>query len=145
MLRQTLRILTAGGFDSHIHFYEWAIKRGDLQLGELRSLDDLLARIQKSAQTLAPGQWIIGQGWNETEWAIAHQPDRLSLDKVAPNHPVLLWRCDLHLAVANSAALHLAAIDDTTADPPKGRIERDKTGKATGILREKGLLPAPAR
>ncbi len=130
------RLVVPGFFDSHIHFYEWALKRLDLQLADLTSLEDLLARIQNNAQNLAPGQWIMGQGWNETEWSVPHQPDRLSLDKAAPNHPVLLWRCDLHLAVANSAALHLAGIDSSTPDPPEGRIERDGAGAPTGVLRE---------
>ena len=130
------RLIVPGFFDSHIHFYEWALKRHDLQLSDLHSLEGLLARIKKSSQTLAAGQWIIGQGWNETEWSVQLQPDRLSLDRVAPKHPVLLWRCDLHLAVANSAALHLAGIDNSTPDPPEGKIERDSAGEPTGILRE---------
>jgi hypothetical protein len=67
----------------------------------------------------------LGQGWNETDWSVPRQPNRQDLDKVAPNHPVLLWRCDLHLAVANSAALRLAGINRDTPDPPEGRIERE--------------------
>jgi predicted amidohydrolase YtcJ len=78
----------------------------------------------------------MGQGWNETDWKVPHQPDRRSLDQVAPNHPVLLWRCDLHLAVTNSAALRLAGITRSTLDPPEGKIERDAAGEPTGILRE---------
>ena len=130
------RLVVPGFFDSHIHFYEWALKRRNLQLDDLGSLEELLARIRSASRTLALGQWIMGQGWNETEWSVPRQPDRLSLDKVAPDHPVLLWRCDLHLAVANSMALRLAGIDSSTPDPPEGRIERDQAGEPTGILRE---------
>ncbi|MFT5699858.1 MAG: putative amidohydrolase YtcJ [Desulforhopalus sp.] len=130
------RLVVPGFFDSHIHFYEWALKRRDLQLDDLNSLDELLGRIDRTTQTLAPGEWIMGQGWNETEWSIPRQPSRQGLDRVAPNHPVLLWRCDLHLAVANSMALRLAGIDSSTPDPPEGRIERDEAGEPTGILRE---------
>lgn len=130
------RLVVPGFVDSHIHFYEWALKRRDLQLDNLSCLEDLLARIEKTTHSLAPGQWIIGQGWNETDWSVPRQPDRLSLDKIAPDHPVLLWRCDLHLAVANSAALRLAGINSSTPDPPEGRIERDAEGEPTGILRE---------
>jgi hypothetical protein len=130
------RLVVPGFIDSHIHFYEWALKRRDLHLDDLGSLEELLARIEKSAHSLAPGEWIMGQGWNETDWKVPHQPDRRSLDQVAPNHPVLLWRCDLHLAVTNSAALRLAGITRSTLDPPEGKIERDAAGEPTGILRE---------
>lgn len=130
------RLVVPGFIDSHIHFYEWALKLRDLQLDDLGSLEELLKRIEETASSLASGEWIMGQGWNETDWSIPRQPNRLDLDKVAPNHPVLLWRCDLHLAVANSAALHCAGINRNTPDPPEGRIERDASGEPTGILRE---------
>ncbi len=130
------RLVVPGFIDSHIHFYEWALKRGDLQLDDLSCLEDLLASVEKSTHSLAPGKWIMGQGWNETDWSVPCQPDRFILDKIAPDHPVLLWRCDLHLAVANSAALHLAGINSSTPDPPEGRIERNAEGEPTGILRE---------
>lgn len=130
------RLVVPGFIDSHIHFYEWALKLRDLQLDDLGSLEELLNRIEKTAGSLESGQWIMGQGWNETDWSVPRQPNRLDLDKVAPNNPVLLWRCDLHLAVANSTALRLAGINRTTPDPPEGRIERDAAGEPTGILRE---------
>ncbi|MGB3225473.1 MAG: amidohydrolase [Desulforhopalus sp.] len=130
------RLIVPGFIDSHIHFYEWALKLRDLQLDDLGSLEELLKRIEKTAGSLEPGKWIMGQGWNETDWSIPHQPNRLDLDKVAPKNPVLLWRCDLHLAVVNSAALRLAGIHRNTPDPPEGRIERDAAGEPTGILRE---------
>ncbi len=130
------RLIVPGFIDSHIHFYEWALKRRDLRLDDLGSLEELLARVEQTSHAIAPGQWVMGQGWNETDWSVPRLPSRRSLDKVAPNHPVLLWRCDLHLAVANSAALHLAGINSSTPDPPEGKIERDAAGEPTGILRE---------
>jgi predicted amidohydrolase YtcJ len=130
------RLVVPGFIDTHIHFYEWSFKRRDLALGGLTCLDDLLTQVQQAAAQRQPGQWIMGQGWNETDWAIPRQPDRETLDRVIPDHPVLLWRCDLHLAATNSAALRLAGIDENTPDPPEGRIERDAAGRPTGILRE---------
>ena len=130
------RLVVPGFIDTHIHFYEWSLKRQDLPLDGLTCLEDLLTQMRQAAHRRPPGQWIMGQGWNETDWAVPRQPDRDILDRVVPDHPVLLWRCDLHLAVANSAALALAGIDDATSDPPEGRIERDPTGRPTGILRE---------
>ena len=129
-------LVVPGFIDSHIHFYEWAINRQGLKLGDLTCLEELLTRVGETAVGRSHKQWIIGQGWNETDWSEPLMPDRNALDRVAPDHPVLLWRCDLHLAVANSAALDLAGIAKDTPDPPEGRIERDAAGEPTGILRE---------
>ncbi|KPJ76324.1 MAG: hypothetical protein AMJ54_12075 [Deltaproteobacteria bacterium SG8_13] len=130
------RLVVPGFFDSHIHFYEWALKRRGVNLEGLNHLHELLDRVRNVADNKPPGQWIIGHGWNETDWAERTMPTREALDRVAPAHPTLLWRCDLHLAAANTAALRLAGITADTPDPPEGRIERDPKGEPTGILRE---------
>jgi predicted amidohydrolase YtcJ len=130
------RLVVPGFIDTHIHFYEWALQRQGVKLDDLTTLADLLKRVRRAASLRPPGQWITGQGWNETDWIEPRMPTRNALDQAAPNHPVLLWRCDLHLAAANSAALKLAGIDADVPDPPEGRIERDDTGVPTGILRE---------
>ena len=130
------RLVVPGFIDSHIHFYEWALKRQGLKLDDLTNLEGLLNRVREAVASRPPGQWIMGQGWNETDWTEQRMPTRETLDSVAPAHPVLLWRCDLHLAAANSIALNLAGINADTADPPEGRIERDTAGVPTGILRE---------
>jgi len=130
------RLVVPGFIDTHIHFYEWSLKRRDLALDGLTCLEDLLMQVKQAAAQRPSGQWVMGQGWNETDWTIPRQPDRDHLDRAVPDHPVLLWRCDLHLAVANSTALRMAGIDANTPDPPEGRIERDTSGRPTGILRE---------
>lgn len=130
------RLMVPGFIDTHIHFYEWALKRKGIRLDDATSLDDLLGRVRQSASGCTAGQWIMGQGFNQTQWPAPNIPTRSHLDQVAPAHPVLLWRCDLHLAVANSMALALAGIDAATPDPPDGRIERDRSGRPNGILRE---------
>ena len=130
------RLAAPGFIDPHIHFYEWALQRQGLKLDSLHNLDELLALVRQKARNIPPGQWIMGQGWNETDWQEPRMPTRESLDLAAPDHPVLLWRCDLHLAAANTAALRLAGIGPNTPDPPEGRIEKDQSGEPTGILRE---------
>jgi hypothetical protein len=130
------RLVVPGFIDTHIHFYEWALKRQGIKLDDLTHLEELLTRVREAADSRPPDQWIIGQGWNETDWTEPCMPTRKTLDRVAPAHPVLLWRCDLHLAAANSTALSLAGITADTSDPPEGRIERDTSGEPTGILRE---------
>lgn len=145
------RLLLPGFTDAHIHFYEWAMKRQDLNLADLPSLEALSEIVRKASSEAPAGKWILGQGWNETDWPVPQLPVRDVLDEAAPAHPVLLWRCDLHLAAANSAALAAARIGPQTPDPPDGGIERDKNGRPTGILRELAInrvreaIPAPGR
>lgn len=144
------RLMVPGFIDTHIHFYEWALKRQGVKLEDAASLDDLIDRVRQAAGSHPADHWIMGQGFNETQWPTPQMPTRDVLDQVAPMHPVLLWRCDLHLAVANSMALAAAGIEATTQDPPDGRIERDEAGKPNGILRELAInlvrqaVPPPA-
>ena len=125
-----------GMMDSHFHYYDWALGRQQLELADVRSFQELLDRVALAARETAPGSWILGQGWNESDWPENRMHTRDDLDAVAPYQPVALWRCDLHLAVVNSRALELAGIDENTPDPPDGVIAKDESGRPNGILRE---------
>lgn len=143
------RLGIPGLMDSHFHFYDWAMGRQQLDLAHVQSLDELLDQVAQAAGRLPQEKWILGQGWNESDWREHTMPSRDHLDAMAPAHPVALWRCDLHLVSVNSRALELAGIDETTPDPPDGVIEKDSSGRPTGILRElapnlvKSVIPAP--
>ncbi len=128
-----------GIIDSHFHYYEWARLRQHLNLADVASFSECMHRIQIVATGKKPGAWIIGQGFNESDWPENRMPCRKDLDAAAPHHPVIVWRCDLHLAVANSLALHRAGVQRDTADPPEGLIERDAEGNPTGVLREQAM------
>ncbi|MEW5725142.1 MAG: amidohydrolase family protein [Thermodesulfobacteriota bacterium] len=130
------RLVLPGLVDSHFHYRAWTLFQRELNLAETPSLTGLLDQVARGAAAKAPGAWITGQGWNETGWPENRQPVAADLDQVAPNHPVLLWRADLHLAVANSKALALAGLNRETPDPPGGEILRDERGRPDGRLRE---------
>jgi predicted amidohydrolase YtcJ len=143
------RTVLPGLIDSHFHFYTWAVGLRELELSRADSLRALLDQVTHAAAQRPAGEWIIGQGWNEADWPQAIMPTRDQLDAAAPDHPVALWRCDLHLAVVNSAAMQRAGIDRHTPDPPDGQFERAPSGRLTGILRElasnriKAVIPEP--
>jgi predicted amidohydrolase YtcJ len=130
------RRVLPGMIDSHFHVHEWALNRKNLALTDLTALAELQGLIQSRAAVEPAGAWIVGQGFNETDWDRPHMPTAADLDAVAPHHPVIIWRCDMHLAVANSRALRLAGITANTPDPPDGIIDRDAHGRPTGVLRE---------
>lgn len=130
------RLVLPGFCDSHIHFHDLAQRRGQLALYAAASLDDLQRRLAAFVADLPPQQWALGYGWNESLWPEPRYPTRHDLDAITGARPAILWRSDLHAAVANSAALQAAGIDAATPDPPSGVIDRDRQGHPTGVLRE---------
>ena len=61
---------------------------------------------------------------------------RAELDRVAPEHPVVLAAWTGHGQVLNSAALAAVGLTDDVQDPLGGRYERDGAGRPTGLLEE---------
>lgn len=130
------RLVIPGMIDSHFHYHEWAFMRRHLNLAKVSSLAECLTILKHEAGRKEPGEWIIGQGFNESDWPENQLPLRKDLDQITTDHPLIIWRCDLHLAVANSVALDLAGIGPDTPNPPEGIIEKDGADQPTGILRE---------
>ncbi len=123
----------AGFTDSHAHLYGIGRREMTLNLEGIPSLEGLIARIAKEAKAHPQGA-IVGRGWIETNWIEGRFPTREDMDRAAPGRIVLLRRADGHALVASSAALKAAGIDSDTKDPQGGRIERDRQGRATGML-----------
>jgi predicted amidohydrolase YtcJ len=142
----TVVIDLAGAFampgfnDAHTHIASAGQQRLSVDLDNVASLAVMLEKVRAYAGTLAPGEWILGGGWDHTKWAGAKLPTRGDLDAVTSGHPALLERTDGHIAVANSAALAAAGITDATPSPQGGKIDRDAEGHATGIVREASAL-----
>ncbi len=122
--------------DAHTHIAAAGQQRLTLDLDHVPSLEAMLAKVKAYAATLQPGQWILGGGWDHTKWARVQLPTRQELDAVSAGHPALLERTDGHIAIANTAALKAAGINDQTPNPQGGAIDRDADGQATGIIRE---------
>lgn len=134
------RAVVPGLADAHLHILGYALSLDQLALAGAGSLGAIRAAVADAAGRRAPGEWIVGRGWDQDQLAERRLPSKQDLDEVSPVHPVFLQRTCNHIAVVNSAALRLAGIDRTTADPPGGRIDRDPaTGEPTGILRENAM------
>jgi len=129
--------LLPGLTDSHIHFTAWAQALQSLAIADTASLEEMLDRLAERAAQTPEGAWIVAQGWNESRWNGGRFPTAADLDAVTgAGRPVLLYRSDMHSAVANSAALLRAGLGPSSPDPAQGVIDRDASGRLTGILRD---------
>lgn len=134
-------VVVPGFADPHIHTLRLGeqLEKLDLRGLQKAAILDLVAR---EAARLLPGEWILGGGWEHGLWSPAVFPTAADLDRVAPAHPVLLNRIDLHSAWLNSAALTQAGITAATRDPDGGRILRDGKGVPTGMLVDRAVALA---
>ncbi len=126
--------LVPGLQDAHGHVLELGTSLAELDLRDTPSLERITELVAARAKSVPAGKWILGRGWDQNDWPDKAWPTRAALDRVAPNHPVLLERIDGHASLANSRALQAAGLDAGTPDPPGGRIIRDKDNAPTGVL-----------
>lgn len=122
--------------DAHTHLASAGFEKLNVDLVGARSLAEMQQRIAARAKTAAPGEWVLGEGWDHTLWAVQKLPTRQDLDAVTGDHPAIFSRVDGHIAIANSAALKVAGITAATPDPHGGKIDHDDQGEPTGIIRE---------
>ena len=143
--------LFPGFNDAHVHLGAAANNLMNLDLTGVRSLTEMLAKVESYARNAPPGHWISGGNWDHTLWPEKKLPTRQDLDRVTQNHPAFLSRIDGHIAIANSAALQAAGITGKTVPPQGGAIDLDAAGEPTGILREsaqelvKRIIPPPSQ
>ncbi|MDQ2665812.1 MAG: amidohydrolase [Gemmatimonadota bacterium] len=60
--------------------------------------------------------------------------NRTELDRIAPDHPVMLWAWTGHGLLLNTAALRALNIPESARDPLGGSYRRDRSGRLTGML-----------
>ncbi|MSR29019.1 MAG: hypothetical protein EXS03_05515 [Phycisphaerales bacterium] len=120
-----------GLIDAHIHLIMGGLSLARLDLSGARSREEFELLVAERESILPPGAWLESFGWNETAWG-GSAPDKSWLRK-AGDRPAVAWRCDQHVALVNPAALSEL---DLSSEVPGGRIERDDTGRPTGLLYE---------
>lgn len=124
-----------GFIDNHVHFIEGGLALAQVDLRQAKTPAEFRASIAEAAKRAKPGEWVLYGSWDHELWG-GELPTRDWIDKDTPNTPVFVARLDGHMALANSAALKLAGIDENTKDPSGGSIVRDARGRPTGVLKD---------
>ncbi|MGM0470399.1 MAG: amidohydrolase [Promethearchaeati archaeon] len=148
------KTLLPGFIDCHLHPIIYLFSLLNPNLSEIKSIKELTLILQNATKDKSEDELIIGLNLREEDFEDPkerHLPDRWILDNICPNHPVFLLRYDGHIGIANSKALELAGIEESTPIPEGGEIRRDENGNINGILSEKAAsfvlskvsLPSP--
>jgi predicted amidohydrolase YtcJ len=98
------RFIVPGLWDEHVHFTQWTLYRGRLDLSAARSAAEAatLVRRHLGENGMPAAGPLVGVAFRDALW-----PDRASaalLDEAAAGHPVVLLSADVHTAWLNDAA-----------------------------------------
>jgi len=113
-------------------------------VGPVETMDDLVTLLSEYIEKTkpAPGEWVLGYGYDDSLIAENRHPTRDDLDRVSTEHPIALMHVSGHLAAVNSAALAAHAVDSDSEDPPGGAIRRRPgTREPNGVLEETAAYP----
>ncbi len=140
------KALLPGFIDAHGHFpgeglYAVYADLNSPPLGDVRTIDDLVATLAEHAADTPAGEWVIGISYDDSLLAEKRHPTRRDLDRASTDHPIVIWHISLHFASLNSAALAQLGIDASTKDPPGGVIRRDAgSAEPDGFLEENAIM-----
>lgn len=127
------RTATPGFVDPHIHFRVWGLQNTYYtpflppEVRDIPSLQRALADVLKRKQ---PGEWIMGYYFGLTDKQIFTKED---LDPVSRDNPVFIMHIGGHWGTANSVAMQVAGVTNSTPSPQGGIIEK-KNGELTGVF-----------
>jgi predicted amidohydrolase YtcJ len=130
------KFVMPGFNDAHVHLGYAGAGMLAVRLYGAASIDELKKRVAASVASHKSGEWITGAGWDHTLWPEKQFPNKWELDDVAPNNPIMLTHVSGHVAVANSLALKLAELNNSSPNPTGGELERNSAGELTGMLKE---------
>ena len=143
------RTVIPGLIDNHMHLLRAGLTwLEDVRLDGIESRAGALARLRARAAQIPEGDWVFTLGgWMPDQFADDSSPfTREELDRIIPDHPVLLQSA-YYRSYVNSRALE--ALDLEAGSP--SWVMRDANGRPTGEIDMTGvrpianMLPAPSR
>lgn len=125
------RAVLPGFIDAHVHLMHTGLVASGWRIDLTnRSRDEVVAALRGAARSRGVGEWVVGSGWDESDWKDRRYLVREELDRVTTTTPVLAIRKDGHLLTANARAL-----DFLPESAPERWVDRE-----AGHLREAAAI-----
>ena len=127
-------IVLPGLIDAHGHLTGYGKALEYVDLVGTTSYQEIINLIKEKVETVEPGEWIRGRGWDQNDWTNKEFPEHQLLSAITPDNPVVLTRIDGHAILTNQLAMDLAGITLATPEIAGGKIHRDVSGNPTGVF-----------
>ncbi|AQS39515.1 putative TIM-barrel fold metal-dependent hydrolase [Shewanella psychrophila] len=127
-----------GFIDNHNHVFEAASSGGgNCELNMDASLAEQVPYLKACRKQANDNEWLMGYGFS-IDAVLNEQNESTPLeviDRIFPDHPVVIMEQTSHSMWVNSQALRLAGITKNSIEPQGGKILKDEeTGELNGIL-----------
>jgi predicted amidohydrolase YtcJ len=122
-----------GLVDSHTHFVELGAKLVSVDLTDVATEAQAVAKVAERAKSVPKGEWIFGAGWDEGAWANRY-PDKQQLSAAVPDHPVVLRSLHGFAIWTNQAALDAGKITKDSPVPVGGEMRLGTDGQPNGLF-----------
>lgn len=132
------KFIVPGFIDNHTHFLSGGYNLSGVDLRKAKTKQEFINELKEFCKQHTDNRWILGGDWDHEAWG-GELPEKEWIDSITGNHPVFVNRYDGHMAFANTKALQMAGITNTTEAPPGGEIIKDKKGEPTGMLKDEAM------
>jgi predicted amidohydrolase YtcJ len=137
-------LVTPTFVDAHVHTSATGLGERGVDLTEVRSLDQALARIEDAARK-RQGRPVYAHGWDEDDWRPEHRPPTArELDRATYGGVVYAPRVDGHSAVISSALAAASGARNLRGWNDSGLVTREAHHAARDTFRD-GISPADRR
>ncbi|MFC7239583.1 amidohydrolase [Saliphagus sp. GCM10025317] len=124
------RPVVPGFIDAHTHVENLGQYLVHTDLSAAETLEGALDALATHADDASDREWLLGFGYDESEWPENRYLTATDLDAVSEDRPVVAMRVDMHTASLNSVALERLAGSMPAAD-----VETEG-GEPTGVVVE---------
>lgn len=125
------KTILPGFIDSHTHPIFTGRARLGIDLSRVKSINEILGKIEERAKTTPPGKWVSCYGLNRMLIKEKRFPNRKELDDISTNHPICVQHFDGHFSMINSMACKLL---DLSVDLEG--VHKDSRGEPTGVVED---------
>lgn len=134
------KTIVPGLNDAHIHVWKIGhLRTNMLDVRGIKSIVEFKEKLKDFAHKNPNANWIMARGINEMVLEERRLPTKEDLDEVIIDRPVLVIRTCAHIGIANSKAIKMSGVNETTEVPFGGEIRKNKDGSLQGVFAERAL------
>lgn len=134
------KTIVPGLNDSHIHVWKIGhLRTYMLDVRGIKSIVEFKKRLKEFAEKNPNSDWILARGLNEIVLEEKRLPTKEDLDEIITDRPVFVIRTCAHIGIANSKAIEISKVNETTEVPFGGEIRKNEDGSLKGIFTERAL------